>query len=177
MKKHTGVTLLELMVVLAVTSILLMAGIPAFTSFIHNARLTGTANGLLSSMYLARSEAIKRSSRAVVCPSVAGSACSSDGQWDQGWIVFHDANNNGAVDSGEAVILRHQRVPGLSVTGNSPVQDYVSYSPTGAAKRLSGAFQAGTLTLCNESDPDNSRQIIISITGRPRVAQARLNGC
>jgi type IV fimbrial biogenesis protein FimT len=175
--KQSGVTLLELMVTLAVMAILLAAGIPAYSSFVHKTRLTGAANGLLSSLYLARSEAIKRNSRTVLCPSLTGSACSNDGRWEHGWIVFHDVNNNGVLDSGEPLILQHQKIPGLAVTGNTPVQNYVSYSPTGAAKRTSGAFQAGTLTLCQEADPGNSRLVIISITGRPRVARAELSSC
>ncbi|OJW95313.1 GspH/FimT family pseudopilin [Thiobacillus sp. 65-1402] len=177
--KQSGVTLLELMVVLAVSAILLGIGIPGFAAFTRNSHLTSAANELLSSLHLARSEAIKRSSRVVVCTSVTGTSCAVGGGWHQGWLVFHDANNNAVVDSGETVIQARQAFQaGLRLTGNTLVSKYISYAPSGASKLTSGAFQAGTLTLCSESDGSGSgRQIVISSTGRPRTAKVTLASC
>jgi type IV fimbrial biogenesis protein FimT len=176
--KQSGTTLLELMVVLAVAAILLMIGVPSLASLASTSRLAGATNEMIASLYLARGEAIKRNGRAVVCPSASGTSCAGSGGWQQGWIVFHDANNNAALDLGEAVILvRHQLPAGLGLTGNDHVSNYISYSPTGAAKMISGAFQAGTLTLCQESAPEMARQIKISVTGRPRVMKVALAAC
>jgi len=93
--------------------------------------------------------------------------------------VFHDANNNAALDAGETVILTRQALPaGFSLTGNTPVAKYISYAPTGGTKLISGAWQGGTLTLCNESGSLNSaRRVIISSTGRPRTAKITLASC
>lgn len=177
--RQSGTTLLELMVVLAVSAILLTVGIPSFAAFIDASRLTGATNALVSSLHLARSEAIKRNARAVMCPSVTGTSCAGSGGWHQGWIVFHDANNNAARDAAESVILRQPSMPeGFRLTGNTPVSRYISYSPTGSARMISGAFQAGTLTVCRESPAQSeARQIIISSTGRPRTVKKVLASC
>ncbi|MHB1145478.1 MAG: GspH/FimT family pseudopilin [Thiobacillus sp.] len=177
--KHSGVTLLELMVALAIVAILLAIGIPTFTSLVRSSRLSSATNELVSSLFFARGEAIKRSSRAVICPSATGSSCAGSGDWHQGWIVFGDDNNNASVDAGETVILKRAGLPdGMWLKGNSPVSEYISYTASGGAKLVSGAFQAGTLTLCNVMDaPGAARQIIVSSTGRPRTVKLTLTSC
>ena len=52
---------------------------------------------------LAREEAIKRSSTVRVCPSANGRFCRSDGNWDQGWLVYTDGNADGAVQEIELI--------------------------------------------------------------------------
>lgn len=169
---QSGVTLIELMVVLAVSAILLAIGIPSFASVASSSRLAGATNALVSSLHLARSEAIKRNSRAVLCKSASGLACATSGGWQQGWVVFHDANNNAALDAGESVILAQSALPSsLLVTAETPVSNYISYAPAGAARMISGAWQFGTLTLCQQSDQGGARQVVISSTGRPRTVK------
>ncbi len=148
--------------------------IPAFSSLAHTSRLSGFTNELVSSQHLARSEAIKRNSRAVICKSAGGISCAASGGWHQGWLVFHDANNNAALDAGETVTLTRQALPaGFRVTGNTYVATEISYAPT-----ISGAFQAGTLTLCKASgSPGSAREVILSSTGRLRIEKIALAPC
>lgn len=164
---------------LAIAAILLTIGIPSFASLAHSSRLSTASNELLASLHLARSEAIKRRGRAVLCPSATGTSCADGGDWHQGWVVFHDANNNAQLNPGETVVLSRQALPaGFSLTGNEHVSKYISYTPSGATKLISGAFQAGTLTLCNESGaPGAARQVVISSTGRPRTVNVVLACC
>lgn len=177
--RQSGATLLELMLVVFVAGMLLAVGIPAFASLIHTSRLSSITNELVSSLHLARSEAIKRNSRVVMCTSATGVSCVASGGWHLGWLVFHDANNNAVVNAGETVILARQAIPaGLRLTGNSPVSKYISYTPSGATRTISGAFQAGTLTVCNESESSGTaRQVVISGTGRPRTATVGIASC
>ena len=53
-----GVTLLELLVALAIGSILLGVGIPAYESVVRNNRLATDTNELVAAIHYARSEAI-----------------------------------------------------------------------------------------------------------------------
>ncbi len=174
-----GFTLIELMVVVALVAVLQSLAAPALMSLANSMRLTTATNLLFSSLLLARSEAIKRNSRAVVCKSATGSACITTGGWEQGWIVFHDANNNAALDSGEAILSREQTVsPPIRLTGNSPVASYVSYTAMGTSNYPSGAFQTGTFTICPESSTSvAAREIKISISGRPRTLKSTVNQC
>ncbi len=174
-----GVTLVEVLVSLALMATLTTLGAQAMSNALDSMRLTSGVNTFFSSLVFARSEAVKRSSRVVLCKSPAGSECVLTGGWDQGWIVFHDANNNAAIDAGEVLLLRE---PALSerfrLTGNSQVENYLSYTATGATSLTSGAFQAGRLTLCPRSaEPVAGRQIVLSATGRPRIVKVMVDQC
>jgi type IV fimbrial biogenesis protein FimT len=174
----SGVTLTELLVVLVLVAVLLAMGAPAMSTMADSVRLTSGANTFFSSVLLARSEAAKRNGRVVLCKS-SGGGCVSTGGWEQGWIVFHDANNNAALDWGEVLLLKEPGLSnGLRLRGNIQVADYVSYTPTGAARLTTGAFQAGTLTVCPQAaTPVAARQIVISATGRPRTVKTMVDWC
>ncbi|RPJ45094.1 MAG: prepilin-type N-terminal cleavage/methylation domain-containing protein [Betaproteobacteria bacterium] len=177
--KQSGSTLLELMVVLSVSAILLGIAIPGFSALTSNSRLVAATNELVSSLHLARSEAIKRNSRVVLCTSATGTSCVASGGWHQGWLVFHDPNNNAVLDSGETVILARQSFPaGLKLNGNQWIAKYISYTPSGATRTISGVLQVGTLTVCNESAASGTaRWIVVSSTGRPRTVKVVLASC
>jgi type IV fimbrial biogenesis protein FimT len=178
-RRPRGFTLVELLVTAAIASVLMMVTIPAMTGMLDTQRRIAAVNRFMASLHLARGEAIKRNGRAVVCKSASGEQCTQAGHWEQGWIVFHDANNNASLDAGEWLLLQQGPLGGrLRLSGNQPVAHYVSYSASGSAKRLSGAFQAGTFTLCPQgSDADNIRKIILSGTGRPRTVKGEANDC
>jgi type IV fimbrial biogenesis protein FimT len=176
--KQTGVTLLELILVLAIAAILLTFAVPGFSALARSGAISGAANEWLASLHLARSEAIKRSGRVVLCISADGDACAATGGWHQGWIVFHDRDANGARDADEPLVLKREALaPGLRLTGNTHVARYIAYTPSGGCKLVSGAIQAGTLTLCHQDDPPASRQVVINFTGRPRTAKTALSAC
>ena len=174
-----GFTLIEMLVVLALAALLLSLAAPALSGMVNSTRLTTSVNALFSSLLLARSEAIKRNSRAVVCKSATGNACINTGSWQQGWIVFHDANNNAMVDGGEAILSRVSALPEpMRFTGNDPVANYVSYTPMGKTKYVSGALQFGRLTVCSASATQvDARQIVISSAGRPRTVKTTVAQC
>ena len=89
MRRLRGVTLVELMVSLAVLGVLATLTAPSFRQTIHNYRLDNYGNSLVAAARVARSEAIKRNSSVRLCPSANGSTCTTDGQWEQGWIILH----------------------------------------------------------------------------------------
>jgi type IV fimbrial biogenesis protein FimT len=177
--KQQGATLMELMVVLVVVGILATLGVPAFASLTRSSRLSSFTNEMVSSLHLTRSEAIKRNSHAVMCTSATGTSCAASGGWHQGWLVFHDANNNAELDAGETVIMVRQALPaGFFLTGNQTVNKYISYTPSGATRMISGGLQMGTLELCNESGSAGAaRKIVISRTGRPRTERITMPSC
>ncbi len=80
-----GFTLIELMVTLAVAAIMLTIAVPSFQEFIGSNRLTSEANGFLTSLNLARSEAIKGNVRVTLCVSSNGTSCAASGGWELGY--------------------------------------------------------------------------------------------
>jgi type IV fimbrial biogenesis protein FimT len=178
-KCTAGFTLIELLVVVAVTAVLLGVAVPSMTRIIVATRLTSYSNSLLSAMYLARSEAVKRNRRVAVCKSDNGLRCAVTGGWEQGWIVFHDPNANGLADEGELIVHHTQALAsGFRLRGNQSVAHYISFVPSGRTRLASGAFQAGTLTLCKQSaDATQARQIVINNVGRARVETVDVTAC
>jgi type IV fimbrial biogenesis protein FimT len=158
-----GFTLLELLVALAIAGIVLGVGVPGLGSWIADQQLQERADALLRALDFARSEAIRRGARVDVCP--AGGAC-PDGPrpWDGGWIVVSDA----ARASDAAPLTRERPAPsGITVRGNRPVADYVSYTSAGQARRLDGALQMGTFTVCRSGH--RARKVILANSGRARI--------
>lgn len=173
-----GFTLVELAVVLAIGAILVSIAAPSMSAMLATQRSNSAVNALLTGLGMARNEAIKRNARAVLCKSGDGLACAAEGGWEQGWILFQDANNNARRDANEAILQRQAAVPQLQVRGNAPVAAYVSYSASGSAKRISGAFQAGTFTVCQVGgSKDGVRQVVLSPTGRVRLQKGASSDC
>lgn len=164
---------MELMLVIGLAAVLASAAVPSFTSAIQNSRLVTHYNALSASLTLARSEAIKRASNVSVCALETNTACATgtNGDWNQGWIVFDDSGENrGVIDADEEIIRRvklddtelvmensSQLNPGVS----TPVaRDFIRFSPRGTSNWRG----AGYFLLC------------IRGTGQARLANITLSG-
>jgi type IV fimbrial biogenesis protein FimT len=174
-----GMTFVELLIVLSIAAIMLTLAVPSFDAVLQGSRFSTFANAYLTNLHLARSEATKRNTRVALCKSSDGASCTAAGRWDQGWILFNDINNNAQTDSGETILRVNEALPpNWVLQGNTPVTNYVSYAAMGGARMTSGAFQAGTLTLCRASQSSGeARSIVISATGRPRVQTTSVATC
>lgn len=171
---NRGVTLIELLVALSVLSILLAVGVPSLNQFTVNSKLSDYANSMFAHLSLARSEAIKRDTRVVLCKSTDGATCVAAGGWDQGWIMFADPDNDGSRGNGEQLITTMPALKtGFSFSGNGNISDYVSYDMQGMPKLTSGAMQAGTFTVCPAAPAPagSGREIVLSSSGRSRVVK------
>lgn len=175
----SGVSLIEVLVVLTIMVLMQALAVPTMSAVVDATRLGSVSQSFFFSLLMARNEAIKRNARVVLCKSATGSACTRAGGWEQGWILFHDVNNNAMVDAGERILQREQALPAsVRLTGNTFVESYVSYTPLGHTSLTSGAFQAGTLTLCRASETrSQAKQIVISSSGRARTQKVWVDRC
>ena len=161
----TGITLVELVTTIAIVGILCGLAAPSFAHFMHDAGRTTAVNGFIHSLYLARSEAIKRGLIVSICKSTDGETCNHRAaNWDDGWIVFvnMDRDDLPQRDSGEPILSVNQGWEAGSITSNR-----LAYSFRPQVQ----AVVNGTLVFCDPRGAAHARAIIISHTGRPRVAQ------
>jgi type IV fimbrial biogenesis protein FimT len=164
-----GFSLIEFMIALAILGVLLLAILPAYREWIASQQLMNHARFLADTLDLARSEAIKHGFRVNLCKTLDQRQCtSSAGGWETGWIMFVDENHDGEIESDEQVIRREGSAPdGITVHGNHPVVDYVSYTSLGHARLLGGALQMGTFVVCKTGQ--NALKVVLANSGRARI--------
>jgi type IV fimbrial biogenesis protein FimT len=168
-----GWTLLELMTVLAVVAVLITVALPPLQIMAQRLRIGNAAQEFASWTSMARSEAIKRRrGRVVLCVASTPLACNTQGDWQQGWLMFHDVNNNAQLDP-EDTVIRYQSAlsSGLVIRGNNHVSRYISYTAVGRTFLISGALQLGTVTICHEGGDVAGWQAVLSATGRVRLVR------
>lgn len=167
---QAGFTLIELMITLTISAIILTVAVPSFTTTIQNNRVTTQLNDFVSTLNLARTEAIKRGMRITVCKSPDAVNCNtSTTGWEQGWIVFVDSNADNTRDTGETILFVSERLAsGMTLTGDSAlnVKDYVSYRPSGKTTFPVNGGEV-ELILCDSRNDDSvTKAITVAPTGR-----------
>lgn len=180
-RRARGFTMLELMMALTVTAILAMLVVPSMRDYLRNSRLSSAGNDLLHSLAVARAEAIKRQTNAVVCstasPTNVAPVC--DGSAFRGWFVFADLNNNGVFDAGDVIVERHGLIdPSVIVTQDGGGMQI--FQPSGFARQAAGGFAPTRNIVYSDSrgnvasvsGSSTARAVVISVTGRARVTRS-----
>jgi type IV fimbrial biogenesis protein FimT len=111
MKRMSGITLIEMLVVMTIAAILIGIGAPSFRYVTNSNRMSGEINSLLGDMQFGRSEALKEGQTVTVCSSTDGVTCTKS-SWDQGWIVYSDpsaAKSGSSGSTGTNPALRVQK--------------------------------------------------------------------
>ncbi len=168
--KTKGFSLVELLFVVAILSALLALALPAFIDTIESATTDSQVKVMLTTLNLARSEAIKRGQDVSICASSDGADCDAD-NWTEGWIVFVDNNNDatggsGSVDAGD-VVIRVFDTLGAGAIGTFTVTlfsyDDLGFSATGGNQQFTVTPASGNL--------NNEMCILIGPSGRGRRAE------
>lgn len=152
-RTQNGFTLYELLITVLVIGVVLTVGIPNFSEFTANSRITTTANDLHSSFQLARSEAARAKAPVTICASDNAMADppTCDANFNNGWIIFVDDDGDIVVDPGEAVLRRHSAPPSqLTITTNAGAS-YFGFAPTGLGRGDVGGNPAvQTAVICDD---------------------------
>lgn len=158
-----GFTLVELLVTIAIGSLLMLVAVPSFVEFRRNALLSDAVSNLMAAHGTARSAALKTGRNTFIRPidTTVG--------WTSGWLVFTDSDWNNAFDAGtDPVLLRHDALGSeISVASSTAPfsAGYMRFDGSGFPRTISGAISNATLSLTNGTRTSN---IIVDVAGRVR---------
>ena len=166
-RRCAGVSLLELLVVLAVAAVLAATALPSFVDMAAQHRAAARVNALLGAVQAARRLAISRNASVTLCPG-QGPRCLGRNQWHQGAVVFVDRDRDRRIDDGEFVALRLPRMEaGERILWRAfRNRSYLLFRGSGLTDWQNGNFQYCPA----DGDARFARQIILNAQGRARHA-------
>lgn len=168
--RNSGLTLVELIIVLTIAGILAVLAAPGMQRLVASNRLTAQVNDVLADISLARSEAIKRNVNAGVCTSASGTSCTVSGNWASGWLVYYvcpTGDPSGCTAGNNVVVKVHEALSGSNTlaatqtdvsTSTSSSIDTMTFSKNGAFSSQAFTYK---FTLC---DPGRNQTRIVDIT-------------
>ncbi len=168
-----GFTLIETMMVVAITAVLLAMAMPSFRDVIDRYRVRRAIEDLSATIYLARTEAIKRGGHVSIAKTT-GADCSTDQTWSCGWTVFEDVNENGALDAATDTLLQSSLAsPGVYVmffkSSGAGGPKSMTMNRWGSANGM-GAFSF-KVTPATNSNVELNMELCMSSGGRLRTVK------
>ncbi len=164
-----GFSLYEALLSLTLIAMLTGLAMSSFSDIVANGRIRTELNALFHAVHVARKESIMRRSVVSICPSADGRSCSAGLDWSKGWIMFSnlDRDEPPRVDFGEPILQVHQTGPTVRITANRR-----GFTLRATVKRATN----GTLIVCDRQSRVPARALVVSYTGRPRVALTNRRG-
>lgn len=164
-----GLTLIELLIALGLLGILATMATSSFAELSAKLRISSSINDLVHILHLARQESWRSGNDVVLCKSRELSDCQANAEWQDGWVLFHnlDQDNPPHVDPGEIILRQGRAESGVEVSANR--RAFVM-RPFGLRSTN------GTLVVCNPQARLSARAIVISYTGKPRITDTHSNG-
>jgi type IV fimbrial biogenesis protein FimT len=164
-----GYSLFELMITLGLVALILTLGVPSFGNIAANQRLRVEVDAVFHAIHLARKESIVRRRVVSICPTHDRQNCALTTDWSGGWMTFVNIDRDWpAVRDSDEPVLRYARVD----PGNQVIANRRSFSLRSTDLRATN----GTLIFCDRSGRAKPRAIVVSYTGRPRVAYKNARG-
>ena len=161
-----GFTLLELLVVVAISGILLGVGLPAMGALIERNQFKAEVSALHRAVALSRSMAVYRGEAVSLCPLTSSNACGNN--WTSKLTIFADSNQDGALDPDEATIgiVSGLTQPSSRLDRRHSRASAIMFRPNGSA-----FGHNGTLKVCMDGSTNLSATIIVSGAGRIRLGE------
>lgn len=160
--KNQGFTLLELMIAIAVLSIIALYAVPGMGTLMRNNQVTTAKNALVASLQIARAESATTGRNVVLCPSSNGRQCQTVGDWSQGWLIYRDDNLNGRFDPMESLVLTHTQAAGTLTIRTSDGRRKLTYRGYGRADGSNVRF-----VFC-DAGLSTGGQVVVANSGRIR---------
>ena len=164
-----GYSLLELIVTIALAAVLVTLGLPSFSALKARHAQRVEINALFHAVHLARKASIMRKQVVSLCPTLSGTACDPGRDWSGGFLVFENSDRDEPpeLDAGETLLYRHLAGTSVKITANRS-----GFTLRATFLRATN----GTLVVCDQAGRVAPKALVISYTGRPRVAERTPRG-
>lgn len=158
-----GYSLLELLMTIALAAVIFTLGLPSFANLAARQKQTVEINALFHAIHLARKESIMRKKVVSICPSFDGQGCTPGRDWSGGFLMFEntDRDEPPQVDDDEPVLSRHYAGETVKIAANRR-----GFTLRATFRRATN----GTIVVCDRAGRIPPKALVISYTGRPRVA-------
>lgn len=159
-----GMTLVELVTVIAIAAIVLVCSVPTFGRLAARTQTRIAEGQITRALQHARHAAIMRGTRVVLCPSADGQSCASGFAWHTGWITALDADHDGKPDAGAPLLAATGAVARNLKLVTSAGREKIVFHPDGSAPGSNATF-----TICHGLQALGTA-VIVSNVGRVRSA-------
>lgn len=163
---NRGLSLIEVLVVMAIAAILLGIGVPNMQTFILNNRLASSTHEFYTALQLARSEAVRRGEQVTL---MHGGAAGS-GNWGAGWTMCVDSNRDNSCAGEETLRAGAPLESPLTLYGNANFANFIAFDAGGRLTNAGG----GAFVICHgasltEGGQSRSRAVLVNGAGRVRL--------
>ncbi|WP_371194440.1 GspH/FimT family pseudopilin [Glaciecola sp. SC05] len=162
-RPQLGLTLVEILIGLALLSIVFGFAAPSAVSIIDKHRITAQVNYMSSVLQYTRHHAVDQHIIAALCPSDDLRTCNVN-DWNLPKMLFADHNHNGMRDQNEALIHATPKMPsGVFMRGPNKIVRFYEDGTIGTPTTILICPQRAQQTL--------NRALFISLQGRVRPSQ------
>lgn len=197
--RSMGFTLVELMVVVALTAVISAIAIPNFRDLIARNNIASQMNEFTATLHLAKTTAIQRGRYVTICrttddtlptpvcdgasvPATNGVPARWQENWATGWAIFVEEDPAGAlytIDAGDTVVKRFPARSGnyFILNGVLTTAQHITFNPQGGfAGGNSRGLRFGFSS--NSASNDTQKSICVTAGGSIRTVSANgVNAC
>ncbi|WP_105103211.1 GspH/FimT family pseudopilin [Microbulbifer pacificus] len=167
MQRQPGFTLIELIITLAILTIVLSLAAPGMSELVRRYQSEAKARELFDLLQLMRSRAYSERQKYSLCPSSDGVSCGTD--WSSGALLFADSNGDGEKNNGEVIekIFSGAEAGGSLRWRAFNNRGYILFRPDGTTPAQSGNF-----SYCPpDGEAKNGWVIVMNAIGRPYLGK------
>ena len=151
MRNSSGFSLIEVMIAIAVISILAAVAIPNYIGWLPKRHLINSAVDVQGAIHLAKMTAIKENINVVLEFDIA----------NESYFAFIDTDGDGSQDSGERTVRSNNMSSGINLVSTDFDADQLTFNSRGLTD------DSGDITLRNKDDEE--RTINVTLTGMSRI--------
>ena len=165
MTRDRGFSLVELIIAIAIFSILLKIALPSWANYVADNKLKLTRDSFVSSVDIARQMALSNDDNVTLCPFSTASSTTCGSSWSSGWIVYEQTAASGNI------LLRTVQAPSntnIAMTATNSTITSLTFSP-----KPPFLNQATDFKLCDNRGASSAMAISVQLTGYVQYGQTQ----